>query len=125
MIYGSGDHRDLHVLTRSCPTRLSSDLFSLLAGARDDRKGGARPRREQPAHGDPPQRAAVALGIDARSEEHTSELQSLMRNLYAVFCLKKKTTRREVQHLAMEQLMQINNSKYLIYNKECKLTIHY
>src|SRR3546814_4198381 len=26
-----------------------------------------------------------------RSEEHTSELQSLMRNSYAVFCLKKKT----------------------------------
>src|SRR3546814_5223886 len=28
----------------------------------------------------------------ARSEEHTSELQSLMRLSYAVFCLKKKTT---------------------------------
>src|SRR3546814_9696058 len=28
-----------------------------------------------------------------RSEEHTSELQSLMRNSYAVFCLKKKSTR--------------------------------
>src|SRR3546814_3383800 len=28
---------------------------------------------------------------DARSEEHTSELQSLMRISYAVFCLKKKT----------------------------------
>src|SRR3546814_5042305 len=27
-----------------------------------------------------------------RSEEHTSELQSLMRNSYAVFCLKKKIT---------------------------------
>src|SRR3546814_3390773 len=27
---------------------------------------------------------------EARSEEHTSELQSLMRNSYAVFCLKKK-----------------------------------
>src|SRR3546814_1376123 len=27
----------------------------------------------------------------ARSEEHTSELQSLMRTSYAVFCLKKKT----------------------------------
>src|SRR3546814_2428586 len=27
---------------------------------------------------------------NARSEEHTSELQSLMRNSYAVFCLKKK-----------------------------------
>src|SRR3546814_1147096 len=29
--------------------------------------------------------------MDPRSEEHTSELQSLMRNSYAVFCLKKKT----------------------------------
>src|SRR3546814_3685694 len=29
---------------------------------------------------------------DRRSEEHTSELQSLMRISYAVFCLKKKTT---------------------------------
>src|SRR3546814_10816066 len=30
----------------------------------------------------------------ARSEEHTSELQSLMRNSYAVFCLKKKKKQR-------------------------------
>src|SRR3546814_1009626 len=30
--------------------------------------------------------------IPARSEEHTSELQSLMRSSYAVFCLKKTTT---------------------------------
>src|SRR3546814_7273321 len=30
--------------------------------------------------------------IEDRSEEHTSELQSLMRISYAVFCLKKKTT---------------------------------
>src|SRR3546814_4738327 len=29
---------------------------------------------------------------ETRSEEHTSELQSLMRTSYAVFCLKKKTT---------------------------------
>src|SRR3546814_8027854 len=34
------------------------------------------------------------LGVDARSEEHTSELQSLMRISYAVFCLKKKTQRQ-------------------------------
>src|SRR3546814_6583176 len=33
---------------------------------------------------------AVADGIAPRSEEHTSELQSLMRISYAVFCLKKK-----------------------------------
>src|SRR3546814_4412399 len=31
-------------------------------------------------------------GFNGRSEEHTSELQSLMRLSYAVFCLKKKTT---------------------------------
>src|SRR3546814_8940667 len=30
-----------------------------------------------------------------RSEEHTSELQSLMRNSYAVFCLKKKITKKK------------------------------
>src|SRR3546814_4112407 len=30
------------------------------------------------------------IGYDDRSEEHTSELQSLMRISYAVFCLKKK-----------------------------------
>src|SRR3546814_9575747 len=31
--------------------------------------------------------------FSSRSEEHTSELQSLMRNSYAVFCMKKKNTR--------------------------------
>src|SRR3546814_7322971 len=31
---------------------------------------------------------------DGRSEEHTSELQSIMRKSYAVFCLKKKKTHR-------------------------------
>src|SRR3546814_2708303 len=34
----------------------------------------------------------VKHGIQQRSEEHTSELQSLMRISYAVFCLKKKIT---------------------------------
>src|SRR3546814_9964723 len=33
----------------------------------------------------------TALDIGCRSEEHTSELQSLMRISYAVFCLTKKT----------------------------------
>src|SRR3546814_1728539 len=32
----------------------------------------------------------AAIGVHYRSEEHTSELQSLMRISYAVFCLKKK-----------------------------------
>src|SRR3546814_3414295 len=34
---------------------------------------------------------ALAAALVTRSEEHTSELQSLMRISYAVFCLKKKT----------------------------------
>src|SRR3546814_7280134 len=45
-------------------------------GASDER-GGLRARRRH-------------LEILGRSEEHTSELQSLMRISYAVFCLKKK-----------------------------------
>src|SRR3546814_10666330 len=36
---------------------------------------------------------AAALLAAGRSEEHTSELQSLMRTSYAVFCLKKKKKR--------------------------------
>src|SRR3546814_1274061 len=38
---------------------------------------------------------AAALAQARRSEEHTSELQSLMRISYAVFCLKKKKTHIE------------------------------
>src|SRR3546814_2478768 len=38
-----------------------------------------------------------------RSEEHTSELQSLMRNSYAVFCLKKKKTRYTVKKERQEK----------------------
>src|SRR3546814_3052954 len=39
-------------------------------------------------------RLQVAAFRSNRSEEHTSELQSLMRISYAVFCLKKKTTKQ-------------------------------
>src|SRR3546814_2291966 len=46
-----------------------------------------RPRR--PGHG-PHDRAGVSPDGRERSEEHTSELQSIMRISYAVFCLKKK-----------------------------------
>src|SRR3546814_1091087 len=53
-----------------------------------------QPRRECPAV-DPrlPQRPAERHREEGRSEEHTSELQSLMRISYAVFCLKKKNHR--------------------------------
>src|SRR3546814_5558159 len=54
-------------------------------------------RRSEP----PPKDAVEHYG---RSEEHTSELQSLMRISYAVFCLKKK---KKIEH---ERRSQINNS---------------
>src|SRR3546814_4328118 len=45
-------------------------------------------------------------GAQTRSEEHTSELQSLMRISYAVFCLKKKNIRinSEAHHRHHKQL---------------------
>src|SRR3546814_1818566 len=57
-------------------------------------KGDRSPRHEQPAvHLGPAQHAkpfSRSHECGGRSEEHTSELQSLMRISYAVFCLKKK-----------------------------------
>src|SRR3546814_3406088 len=44
------------------------------------------------------QQIAGQLEMRVRSEEHTSELQSLMRISYAVFCLKKKT------HIRIQQV---------------------
>src|SRR3546814_2100509 len=46
--------------------------------------------RLAPARGTDVHKAAGRLRQSNRSEEHTSELQSLMRTSYAVFCLKKK-----------------------------------
>src|SRR3546814_9770150 len=43
----------------------------------------------------------------ARSEEHTSELQSLMRISYAVFCLKKKKTRTYMKHQHIHDHVQL------------------
>src|SRR3546814_2175122 len=45
----------------------------------------------------------------SRSEEHTSELQSLIRISYAVFCLKKKKTQKQTKIIKL-----INNSKNTI-----------
>src|SRR3546814_5797563 len=55
-------------------------------------------------------RRAAADGERGRSEEHTSELQSLMRISYAVFCLKKKKT----------QIQQVT-----LYERICKTNKHH
>src|SRR3546814_8404071 len=50
----------------------------------------------EPSDRCPLEPAGAALpGRPSRSEEHTSELQSLMRTSYAVFCLKKKTKNKQ------------------------------
>src|SRR3546814_186535 len=47
--------------------------------------------------GDPGVEPAIGeVGQQVRSEEHTSELQSLMRNSYAVLCLKKKNNKTHI-----------------------------
>src|SRR3546814_8651463 len=60
---------------------------------------GGRRRRGEPgptrAEGGCAARGLLATKPRQRSEEHTSELQSLMRISYAVFCLKKKTRKHK------------------------------
>src|SRR3546814_8529449 len=55
-------------------------------GARPGTRTAARPQGRRRGRG----RGAAEGGQALRSEEHTSELQSLMRISYAVFCLQKK-----------------------------------
>src|SRR3546814_9353485 len=85
----------------SCPARARQPGHP----ARARHPGGASPR----AHGGSGKRepgvggkhGGAGRGQAARSEEHTSELQSLMRISYAVFCLKKKKqtkTNTNIQH---------------------------
>src|SRR3546814_10363157 len=95
-------------------------------------QGGGRPERVRPRGRDPPARHAqaprdlrdhaagrrrldpVADGAgppQRRSEEHTSELQSLMRISYAVFCLKKKTNTETSCLTRPTHSMRINESK--------------
>src|SRR3546814_4327923 len=77
-------------------------MADLLLARRDDHRrarelrvvdrphGVAEPRCHMHVAGDEPARSAREA-VRHRSEEHTSELQSLMRISYAVFCLKNKT----------------------------------
>src|SRR3546814_2443364 len=84
-------------VTRNGPRKERGDCdsgASLLGRAAAGAAGG-EPAKLWPQPPVPPERpgkgaARRGVGADARSEEHTSELQSLMRISYAVFCLKKK-----------------------------------
>src|SRR3546814_6358953 len=82
LCWPAGCRRSCPSLTSSASKRYSTKTFSNLYGrglSMDVREGGCLC-------------GAVRYRIRAaRSEEHTSELQSLMRISYAVLCLKKKT----------------------------------
>src|SRR3546814_1092454 len=82
-------------------TEASAMLDASVIAAHDRRSEAARECRRTPtpiADGDDAAGCVAAdravevfpVGRGSRSEEHTSELQSLMRISYAVFCLKKK-----------------------------------
>src|SRR3546814_4709369 len=64
--------------------------FGVLARAGGDRREERNLVVRIPPHIDVAHPRPHDLGPVGRSEEHTSELQSLMRSSYAVFCLKKK-----------------------------------
>src|SRR3546814_12501239 len=86
-----GEHRDLHVLTHSFPTRRSSDLLLQQQLVQDELVARLRVRAFGLGQGlDRQQHVGEGLRADlearTRSEEHKSELQSLMRISYAVFC---------------------------------------
>src|SRR3546814_3267378 len=108
MFESYGVHRNLQVLTHSSPTRRASDLLEARSnqGAHLFLSLGLKPGDHIALLLDNNARffeicwAAQRSGLyytaisprltaSERSEEHTSELQSLMRLSYAVFCLKK------------------------------------
>src|SRR3546814_7869705 len=70
-------------------------------------------RRADLCRVDPPRLALCRrwAGRRGRSEEHTSELQSLMRISYAVFCLKKKKKTNTIDCIQITVMYQINNTQ--------------
>src|SRR3546814_8929511 len=81
------------------------------------RMGG--PRRSRP-------RAGTSSPISgwARSEEHTSELQSLMRISYAVFCLKKKKTPALETQYVYSTLLNTRNRLLAMMYKDSIQDLH-
>src|SRR3546814_6383844 len=102
--HGAGQRLLHHRLLRRAPERL--DVV--------DR------RRHQPRAAPAQAHEALLLGreqvacrgLALRSEEHTSELQSLMRISYAVFCLKKKNTHTTIRNKPIDTYMFKHYTNY-------------
>src|SRR3546814_2077481 len=77
--------------------RMQNGIFSIQQAC--PHCGGTGQAIENPCrkcHGEGRIEETRTLSVQIRSEEHTSELQSLMRISYAVFCLKKKTINKYI-----------------------------
>src|SRR3546814_2213253 len=77
-----------------------------IAAARDQALAQAAAMACMVGRGNAHARQGLRMTHDVRSEEHTSELQSLMRISYAVFCLKK--TNQTIHNQARNHITQYN-----------------
>src|SRR3546814_3845720 len=90
----------IHVVGRSGAgsahsATMSEKTVSVVTRKRSDTSSFFRLRdRRNPSSGRIARWRGSTQWTDGRSEEHTSELQSLMRISYAVFCLKKKKNKK-------------------------------
>src|SRR3546814_6351796 len=89
---------------RRCPARRAAGGVTAIRSAAGRRGGVPRPRFRR-----------AAVPASGRSEEHTSELQSLMRISYAVFCLKKKNN--EYRHTKYTRIYEYEEHIYKHINK--------
>src|SRR3546814_10218057 len=71
-----------------------------------DEAGSCRDARCERLVGNAHEQTIIGVAQQRRSEEHTSELQSLMRISYAVFCLKKKKTYNDRVHHTLCTMIQ-------------------
>src|SRR3546814_4107167 len=102
-------------------------LFRSQGGRRRESRSGSAPSARPPS---PACENRAREAGEWRSEEHTSELQSLMRSSYAVFCLKKKkdTGRQEKQQSQQQHPHRMptptreHNNTSCIHIKTCNHT---
>src|SRR3546814_7677072 len=82
---------------RHCPSpaKMHCNFAKALKQAAPRPRAGTRGRDCKPTLAAVTSQSGVDADMHGRSEEHTSELQSLMRISYAVFCLKKKNIKEE------------------------------
>src|SRR3546814_10783968 len=115
-VHDDGVHRVVEALKEQGePNYVDGLLEGALEGETGDGVGGVTGFAD--AESDPLYDQAVEVILKnrrasiSRSEEHTSELQSLMRISYAVFCLKKKTKDNKLETMIQDNKQLMHNNK--------------